>query len=284
MKGPSTIVQSASFVAADIGTRFRLVSEPADSKPRGTVVFVPPFAEEMNKSRRMVARMARLLAADGWRVVQRDLHGCGDSGGDFGDASWSDWLDDIDSELSRALDDGPVWLWCLRAGALLAPALLAKRSGADLLLWQPVVSGRTHLVQFLRLKLAGGMVSEEERVGTKHLLERISRGESIDVAGYKISPALANGLATAELAVPAGYSGRVVWLEVVAADAGMPPAAQATMTSMTAAGARVDAATVRGPSFWQSVELEDCPELTTATLTSFAMRDGIELDRRTAVL
>jgi len=268
------------------GHRFCVRHRPVAGDIVGTIVHVPAFAEEMNRSRHLTARAARQLAGIGYDVLHTDPIGCGDSPGDFGDATWEQWVRDVVATAEWAhADRRPLWLFGLRAGALVAAAALSLLPPTtSLLLWQPVVSGRTHLVQFLRLKLAGGMVSEEERVGTKHLLERISRGESIDVAGYKISPALANGLATAELAVPAGYSGRVVWLEVVAADAGMPPAAQATMTSMTAAGARVDAATVRGPSFWQSVELEDCPELTTATLTSFAMRDGIELDRRTAVL
>jgi exosortase A-associated hydrolase 2 len=183
------------------------VSEPADSKPRGTVVFVPPFAEEMNKSRRMVARMARLFAADGWRVVQRDLHGCGDSGGDFGDASWSDWLDDIDSELSRALEDGPVWLWCLRAGALLAPALLAKRSGADLLLWQPVLSGSQHLQGFLRLHTGARVVGRAPRMGERSPLQRLRAHEKVEVGGYILSPALASGLEQAAFELPLAFAG-----------------------------------------------------------------------------
>ena len=285
MKGPSTIVQSASFVAADIGTRFRLVSEPADSKPRGTVVFVPPFAEEMNKSRRMVARMARLLAADGWRVVQRDLHGCGDSGGDFGDASWSDWLDDIDSELSRALDDGPVWLWCLRAGALLAPALLAKRSGADLLLWQPVLSGSQHLQGFLRLHTGARVVGRAPRMGERSPLQRLRAHEKVEVGGYLLSPALASGLEQAAFELPTAFAGTVVWLEVSAAHPLEPsPAAAVAIERLRARGIGVESHVLRGPPFWQTQEIEECDallELTRALLangeeaTVHAPRQGI---------
>jgi hypothetical protein len=94
----------------------------------------------MNKTRRMSARMARLLSGAGWRVVQRDLYGCGDSAGDFADASWAAWLDDVDAELRQADTSRPVWLWCVRAGALLASAVLVGRPEVNLLLWQPVTA------------------------------------------------------------------------------------------------------------------------------------------------
>lgn len=110
MTGPRPIRQSGAFVSGLGGPRFRLVSEPAQGTVIGTVVFAPAFAEEMNKSRRMTARMARALAADGWRVVQRDLLGCGDSAGDFGDATWAAWLDDVEAELKQSSKDQPVWL------------------------------------------------------------------------------------------------------------------------------------------------------------------------------
>ena len=58
----------------------------AGAAPCGTVLFIPPFAEEMNRARRMVALQARDLAAAGWDVLQLDLFGTGDSQGDFGDA------------------------------------------------------------------------------------------------------------------------------------------------------------------------------------------------------
>ncbi|MGL5987461.1 MAG: CocE/NonD family hydrolase, partial [Burkholderiales bacterium] len=63
---------------------------------RGIVVYAHPWAEEMNKSRRMAAEMARQMARSGFAVLQLDLAGCGDSDGDFADASWDAWLEDID--------------------------------------------------------------------------------------------------------------------------------------------------------------------------------------------
>jgi hypothetical protein len=59
---------------------------------RDRLVIVPPFADEMNRSRYMLSRTARLLASNGCTVFLPDLSGTGDSYGNFDDVSWTDWL------------------------------------------------------------------------------------------------------------------------------------------------------------------------------------------------
>ena len=59
------------------------------------MLYIHPFAEEMNKSRRMAALQSRALAQAGYAVLQIDLLGCGDSSGDFGDATWQSWVSDV---------------------------------------------------------------------------------------------------------------------------------------------------------------------------------------------
>jgi len=49
----------------------------------------------MNHTRRAAALLARALAGSGWGVLQVDLFGCGDSDGEFRDASWKTWVDDL---------------------------------------------------------------------------------------------------------------------------------------------------------------------------------------------
>ena len=53
---------------------------------RSKVLYLHPFAEEMNKCRPMLALTARQLAARGVQVLAVDLHGTGDSSGEFRDA------------------------------------------------------------------------------------------------------------------------------------------------------------------------------------------------------
>src|SRR5258705_9769402 len=72
------------FLPLDNAKRFCISTIPSNGvEPRGSVLYLPPFAEEMNKSRRMAALQARAFARIGWNVLQMDLFGCGDSSGEF---------------------------------------------------------------------------------------------------------------------------------------------------------------------------------------------------------
>ncbi len=268
MSDAAPFEQSASFVHGNRGLRFRLVSEPADRRRFcGTVVFVPAFAEEMNKSRRMAARMARLLAARGWRVVQRDLAGCGDSAGEFVAASWSDWTDDVAAELGDADPQRPVWLWCMRAGALFSAAALAVRPGTNLLLWQPVLSGAQHLRQFLRLHAGARIVGEARIAGAAPRRPTVGTDQAVEVGGYELNPGLAAAFEHATFDVPAAFTGRIVWLET-APDVrpSLSPASARVVEQLQRRGVEVTAAAVVGPPFWQTAEIEDCDLLLERTL------------------
>jgi exosortase A-associated hydrolase 2 len=255
--------QSASYVRGSTGARFRLVSEPLDAELRGAVLWAHPFAEELNKSRRMCARMARLLASRGWRVVQTDLSGCGDSSGEFRDASWQAWGEDLASELRQLEAIGPCWLWGVRAGALFASELTALRTDLNLLLWQPALQGALVLQQFLRLHAGARIVgAPPANDDTASPAQRLKAGQTVEVGGYEISSALAGGLQRATFDLAPGHNGRVVWLEVSAAHppALSPPARDAGQR-MQQRGVQVMQEAVAGPMFWQTQEIEDCDAL-----------------------
>jgi exosortase A-associated hydrolase 2 len=258
------------------GFRFALARRPraAARAPRGGVLFTHAFAEEMNKSRRMAALQASALAAAGFEVLQLDLLGCGDSSGDFADATWAAWLQDVEIgwQWLRARTDGPIWLWGHRTGCLLASEVAARRGiPASLLLWQPVASGKAFLAQFLRMKVVGQALGENAaRSGVRELRETLARGEPVDVAGYRLSPDLALPLEEVELSAPPAGS-RVLWFEIVAsAGDGPNPAAQQRAATWREAGIEVTLNAVAGPAFWQTQEITECPPLihaSTAALT-----------------
>src|SRR5262245_14663244 len=124
---------NAFFLPVEPGSRFCIYHEPATGADSGRgIVYVHPFGEEMNKARRMVALQCRRLAAAGFGVLQIDLLGCGDSSGDFGEASWELWRRDVEAAvgwLRQRLKGRWVTLWGLRLGATLA-ADVAKASAA----------------------------------------------------------------------------------------------------------------------------------------------------------
>jgi exosortase A-associated hydrolase 2 len=253
------------------GGRFCLFHPAASlSGAIGAAVYVHPFAEEMNKSRRMAAMQARALSASGISVLQIDLLGCGDSAGDFGDATWSRWVDDV-VEAVRWVHDRTGFLpllWGLRSGCLVACAALAKLPAiADLVFWQPVISGKQHLQQFLRLRVAGELIgrASAERTGTSELRAQLEEGVTLEIAGYALSPGLALGLDAANLA-PRATPTRVSWLEVSASDPPeISPASQMRVTAWQAAGSEVAVTAVPGLAFWQTQEIAECAALIDAT-------------------
>lgn len=131
------------FLARDGGQRF-CIFHAAAGKAKGAVLYIHPFAEEMNKARRMAALQSRSLANAGYAVLQVDLLGCGDSSGDFLDATWLAWQEDIALAYHwlRTQTPAPLTLWGLRAGCLLAAqAAVDLEEQANFIFWHPVVCG-----------------------------------------------------------------------------------------------------------------------------------------------
>ena len=251
---------AASFDPAPGGFRFTLRYFPPDSTDiRGAVIFAPPFAEEMNRCRRMTALAARRLAHAGWKVIERDLLGCGDSSGDFGDASWQVWQEDLRSLVAEVPTGTPLWLWASRAGALLVPAMLDIRPDANVVFWQPLPAGKAALAQFLRLKTVSAAIAGSARVEAGALRAVLKQGRPIEIAGYSLSPMVAHGLDAAGLTLPPDFTGRVLWLEVCAAEpASLAPAGEALRADWLARAIRFDARAVVGEQFWQTQETSEC--------------------------
>lgn len=255
------------FMPVGADQRFCLfhVPEPGQA-PRGAILYVHPFAEELNKSRRMAALQARAFAASGYSVLQIDLYGCGDSGGDFSDARWHIWRQDLALACSWLAQrvDGPLSVWGLRLGALLALDLAGDASLGlkRVILWHPVLKGKSHLDQFLRLRLASQMLADSTRAaGAPTARQLLAGGASVEVAGYQLSPGLAADIdcLDATLAVPAVP---VRWFELAAAgnDAVAPTAAR-----WHAAGVALSLHAVAGVPFWSATENLECQTLLAAT-------------------
>jgi len=242
-------------------------------RPRLGLVYAPPFAEEMNRARRMAALQARRLAELGVDVLLLDPFGTGDSAGDFGDARWETWSDDIARAVAWLSErtDGQVGLWGLRLGALLAADVAAADPDriACLVLWQPVLSGDRHLTQFLRLRLAAAMDKEgPDRETTKELRERLSRGETLEIAGYRLAPALADSIASLQFQSHVHRLGRlpIIWLEVASEEgAALADASQGIVSALERQGHRLTAKAVSGEAFWAAQEITLAPYLLQAT-------------------
>ena len=260
------------FLSTDAGQRFCTYHPAGSDKERGVILYLHPFAEEMNKSRRMAALQARALADAGYHVLQIDLLGCGDSAGDFADASWSAWREDalLAYRWLRTQSQAPLTLWGLRAGCLLAASVAVNLpEQANFIFWQPVVSGKQHWQQFMRLKIAGDLGAGKAKAIADELRQKFSTDQPVEIAGYSVSSSLAHALEAAELQPPGAQSGCVGWFELsMREDATLAPVSQKYLEQWRVAGFKVNAKVVRGPGFWQTSEIEDAPELIEATLAA----------------
>ena len=262
----------AFFLGEGAARLFCLLHHPPAARQLvGSLIYLHPFAEEMNKSRRMAALQARALAEAGWMVLQADMRGCGDSAGDFGAATWQAWVDDalrLSDWLTERSGRRPV-LWGLRAGCLLAAAVARTHANShDLLFWQPVLAGKQHLQQFLRLKVAGAMLGEGRQAGgsTRGMRDSLQAGLAVEVAGYLLRPELALGLDAATLAPPAA-GGRLKWIELSAAAVPeIAPGSRQSIATWQAAGWQVEVQMLSGAAFWQTQEIEEVPGLIARTL------------------
>lgn len=272
--------------APSTGQRFCLFHPAHGGDVRGRVVYVHPFAEEMNKSRHMAALQSRALAAAGFSVLQIDLHGCGDSSGDFGDASWDDWVNDVVqavvwlSARDAAHAKAPLWMWGLRAGCLIATQAAAKLAEpANFCFWQPASSGKLVLQQFLRLRLAANMLSGDSKA--KGLMEdmkqALAKGQTVEVAGYALPSGLTAGLEKTAL-LPAGDATdgcRMSWFELTSRlDSQASPVTRQSLQTWQTAGFAVNHEWVQGPAFWQTQEIEDAPELIAATCAALLQQSS----------
>ncbi len=262
------------FIQGNQGRLFVMCREALGADSKGVVLLIPPFAEEMNKSRRMLSLAARALNQKGYATALPDLYGTGDSDGDFGDAHWDGWVDDLSVTLKwlQARNDAPVHLLALRAGALLAARLAADHAfrPASVVLWNPVTQGKQALTQFLRLSIAGNLVGGGGE-STADLRQRLMDGESLEIAGYMLAPALAQGLDEATLGPLAEVPPeRLIWLEVSSRDEpALSPVGQRQVEAWQSMGVPVTAQAVPGDAFWSTAELVDVPELVAATEAVF---------------
>ena len=231
-------------------------------------LILSPFAEEMNKSRHVLAALVRSLGDAGYGVLLPDLYGTGDSEGDFGAASIDVWRADIMLLIEQLADRGPVGLIGLRSGALLAADIANRHPVDSLTLIHPVADGRQQLNQLLRLRLAGGLTSGDNQESAAGLRQQLADGQSLEIAGYRLSPQMAAGLESLALA-GMQFEGleHLSWIELVTdPERPLMPVSQRVIDQWQQAGLSVDSETVVCDQFWATQEIARCPAVVEAVL------------------
>ena len=260
------------YIDGDLGKLFALLYQPdKQSDDAECFIVAPSFAEEMNRCRYMCTMLAQSLAEHGYAFLSVDPYGVGDSQGDFVDADWEQGKKDLLAGISYAEKLGfkKISIIGVRLGALQAMQILTEiKTLKRLILWQPVINGQTALTQFLRIKIAAS-IGRNEAPGTINDFDaQIDNGESIEVAGYDVSPGLYSGMKAARFddhiefcSVPVG------WFSTLASKDRKTPRAEINMIEKWQKnGATVNHRVVYGPSYWQVHERTLVPGLIDATV------------------
>jgi len=271
------VISVPFFLDGTAGALFAVHHRPDDGVPqRGHVLVVPPFNEEMNRCRSMLTLLAHALSDLGMGMLVLDLFGTGDSHGDYVDARWSHWLADLDTgrRWLEAQPGGCRALLGVRLGAILAAQWLSAVNDPRiaLALWQPVTDGKTHLTQFMRVRIAAHMDrSDLPKETTTSMRAQLAAGQPVEIAGYELHPELTQAIDGAALgahALPAGT--RLLWLEhVAAAGDEISPASRQLLANWPGPGMDTHVRTFEGPAFWQVHERLVAPQAVERTCAWF---------------
>ncbi len=169
------------------------LDQSADKVGKHVVVLVPPFAEEMNRSKRMYVLCARLLANSGLDALCFDYSGTGDSSGKWGEFSYDNWVSDLQDvyHFSKSLASDVSFI-ALRFGALIvADAIAAKQlSVKKCLLWDPLESGDVLTRQLVRMKIAAAMTDNAKKITSQSVMQMMENDGYMESAGYHISQSM----------------------------------------------------------------------------------------------
>lgn len=166
----------------------------SDGASSRSVLLCYPIGSEYMRAHRAFRQLHNLLSRAGMNVLRFDYSCTGDSAGRGVDASVEAWLDDIDWALDELKDNAmtdTVAVVGLRWGATLAAMACADREDVDdLLLWDPVLSGRDFLDQTVGAPRPSEVVGVEGFPFSPELVAGLERLDLVEIVGDGVRPAL----------------------------------------------------------------------------------------------
>ncbi|MGH1374021.1 MAG: hydrolase 1, exosortase A system-associated [Cellvibrionaceae bacterium] len=263
------------FIPVSGGSLFSLHYIPADNKDsQKWVVILSPFFEEMNKCRKQISLQARDLVDKGYHVVVPDYAGTGDSHDELEQITWPLWLRQLEELVSWVSKNGAteISMIAVRSAALLASELLSSPSitkNIGLILWQPVINGKTYINQLYRLRLAAGLGQSRgaARESVASLKEQLDRDKLLEIAGYRIGKELISSIECAELSQHSFvHCSDLRWIELSSREElKLLPVSLKQIELFKERGQRVDSCVIRSDAFWTTQEITTSNELIEAT-------------------
>lgn len=260
----------ADFKEFPSGRLFCLKISGKLSQARKVVLLVPPFAEEMNKSRKMMSLLLAEIADDTTCGYLFDLYGTGDSDGDFSQATWDIWranLIDMLNFIGGQQGVEQIAIVAIRTGALLLNSVLADETASSekiksIHYWNPVLNPSLFIGQFLRLKLAANMMRNDgPKVGVKELRQQLFEEGTLEVAGYTLNKDLIDGMEEAAIALPPSLSELELHYYELSSLGQPTPGLMKKITEVGGAEEKRFTHVIEGAQFWSTQEIALCEPL-----------------------
>lgn len=262
------VLQKTGFYPMPSGKLFVRIDKA--HMPTSAVVLLPPFAEEMNKSRHLLSAVMRKLAANGFSCYMLDNYGTGDSEGDLDNATTATWRADLQQLLATLAADGysNVSFVAVRFGALQLFDLLNQATLPlpleQIVFWQPIFDIAKFWQQFSRIKVAEIMASGSKS-SQKELEQQLAAGQTIEIAGYPISPTFYHSLQQMNTALPALLSDITLsWFET--SQLGSLALPVQNMLQQLQQQTNLNFIPLKSEPYWQTTELASADELIAATV------------------
>lgn len=224
---------------------FGCYHEPQSTRTRKcSIVICQPAGHEYVNSHRALRELAGRLCDAGFPVLRFDYYGCGDSSGEAEDAAILQWLDDISVALKEVRHRTGIDQVCivgLRLGGTLAlMSSVQHREIGSLVLWDPIINGKTHLNELQLLQ------KEMLRCRPKPRY-RAKPQDYIEVLGFPFSNVLCEQLQALDLlAMDARPVHNILMLQSYPA-----PLGNSLRRRLSQSQANVEHKEIQAPPIWQ---------------------------------
>jgi len=221
------------------------------TKPKGTtLIFCPPFDQEMVTTYPRFARWSKQLAGRGISVLRYHPLGTGESDGAHADVTLNSLVKDAVTAQHFArqqIRDPYTGYLGLRLGATVSILAAAAHPADFLALWCPVTSLRHYFRELLRSQVTADAVHRSRTRSTQQMIADLEAGRNVDVWGYELSPSLYRQMAAMPALPEAPPARNVLWLVRPADEAAAAPVVKRWQDS----GSHVDFRVVAETAFWE---------------------------------
>jgi exosortase A-associated hydrolase 2 len=267
----SSLPTQSVFFDMTCGQNFLCVS--ASKAIHHAVIILPPFAEEMNKSRHIFKQLLTELAQHQYYGFMLDNYGTGDSEADLDLATISLWRDDLQLLLQHLAHwrFSSVSFIALRFGALQLFDLLnhvkLPLPIKQVVLWQPMFDPKRFWQQFCRIKIAEAMANGD-KVNQTQIEQQLVEGQVVEIAGYPINLAFYQSIQQIDSSLPVILT-RVAlsWFELSKLDTLAVPVQK--MHDNLEKKCQLNFQQIKAEAFWQTTELATADQLIHLTLQQF---------------